>query len=389
MPKPGIIWDALQAYSPTTQTNVEFTLEPSSLKLCGCLTLDTDTTLWAIDNSDYVPAPAIREGMLWVNTDCLAKRGPALVTGDKTLFGCDPVSGRNQEVDLCWEQLCIATGYDIEIAKDPGFSIVVLDWASTSESTIANFLRPADVLRPCAYVPAGGLDNTVASAIALAGNFECGHTYYWHVQVRSGAGNQVVRSPWSEVRSFTLKAGLPVRAKYSGLTLLSPGSGSRGCPVNKTTFSWSPFVNSTKYKFVLAKDAAMTQVVIEAEVAATAYAYEGTLEYGRNYFWRVMAVEPAPSDWSATFSFMTQAEPLPPAPPAPKPKAPFWIWPIIAIFVALFIAMIALVMTKPKYSRSGTISGGEPGSFLDKPKNPIGKVKDDIIMRIRRGRSLR
>lgn len=357
MPKPGIIWDCLDMFSGAPENGVQFTLEPWSLKLCGCLTLDTDTTLWAIDNSDYVPD--MNEGMLWANTDCLAKRGPALVTGDETLFGCDPVSGRNQEVDLCWEQLCIATGYDIEIAKDSSFTIRVLDWASVSENNTANFLQPADVLVPCTYIPAGGFVSTAASAIASSGNFECGHTYYWRVQVRSGAGSQIIRSPWSEARRFTLKAGLPVTAKYCGLTLLSPGSGSRGCPVNKMTFSWSPFVNSAKYKFVLAKDAAMTQVVTEADVAATAYVYEGTLEYGRNYFWRVMAIAPAPSDWSATFSFMTEAEPLPAASTAAKPKVPFWIWPIIAIFVALFAAMIALVMIKPKYRKPGTSSGGD------------------------------
>ena len=358
MPKPGIIWDCMDVFSGAPANGVQFTLEPWSLKLCGCLTLDTDTTLWAIDNWDYEYEDVARErktnrGMLWANTDCLAKRGPALVTEDKMLIGCDPVSGRNQEVDLCWEQLCIATGYDIEIAKDPGFTINVLDWASVSESNIANFLRPADVLKPCCYIPAGGVSGTAASAIALAGNFECGHTYYWRVQVRSSAGNEVIRSPWSEVKSFTLKAGLPVSTPYYGPQLLAPNNGCLGCPVKPVSFSWSPFKETTKYKFVLAKDAAMTQVVIEAEVAATAYAYEGTLtlEYGRNYFWRVMAMEPAPSDWSAVFSFRTQAESSPPASQESKPATPFWIWPIIAIFVALFIAIIAMRIRRGRYLR--------------------------------------
>ena len=51
----------------------------------------------------------------------------------------------------------------------------------------------------------------------------------------------------------------------------------------------------------------MTQVIKEAEVPTTAFEYDGTLDNSTNYFWRVMALEPAPSDWSATFSFQTEA----------------------------------------------------------------------------------
>jgi hypothetical protein len=85
------------------------------------------------------------------------------------------------------------------------------------------------------------------------------------------------------------------------------------------TFSWSPFKEVAKYKLQLATDSAMTQVIVEAEVTGTQYVYNGKLDYSTNYFWRVMAVEPAPSDWSATFSFQTIAEPVAPAPATPQP----------------------------------------------------------------------
>ena len=96
---------------------------------------------------------------------------------------------------------------------------------------------------------------------------------------------------------------------YYGPQLLAPNNGCLGCPVKPASFSWSPFKETTKYKFVLAKDAAMTQVVTEAAVTATAFEYDGTLNYSTNYFWRVMSLEPAPSDWSTTFSFLTEAAP--------------------------------------------------------------------------------
>lgn len=99
---------------------------------------------------------------------------------------------------------------------------------------------------------------------------------------------------------------LPPTPPYDTLQLLAPNNGAINCPVSPVAFSWSPFQETTKYKFVLARDAAMTQVVVETEVTTTAYDYPGTLDYATNYFWHVMALEPAPSDWSATFSFTTE-----------------------------------------------------------------------------------
>ncbi len=342
IPKPGIVWDFLD----TGITNgVLFTREPYSLKLCGCCTLDTDTTLYALDNHNYSPAAAT--GYLWAFTDCLAKKGPTLISEDKMLIGCDPVSGRAQEVNLCWEQLCVATGYDIEISKNTDFTIKIIDWVG--ESTCSGFLAPAVVTEPCAYFPAGGAaiagspaGAPEASAIASYGNLECGHTYYWRVKVRACATGQVIRSPWSEVRSFTVKAGLPVSTPYYGVQLLSPNNGCLGCPVKPASFSWSPFKETTKYKFVLASDAAMTQVVQEAEVATTAFEYTGTLDYSSNYFWRVMSLEPAPSDWSATFSFQTEAAPAPVTPVKPAPT-PVWVWVVIAIGAILVIVTLVLI----------------------------------------------
>jgi len=371
MPKPGIIWDCLSAglpVAPAPNVGVIFTRQPSSLKLCGCCDMDTDTTLWAIDNRVYSPFnggwPATGlppgQGQLWAFTDCLAKKGPALITEDKTLIGCDPVSGRAQEVNLCWEQLCVANAYDIEIAKADDFSIRIIDWVRAGNvppdalgfaGWDALFLRPVDVLIPCAYFPAGGEVTGpapgvggIASAVAAWGNLECGHTYYWRVQVRECATTQIVRSPWSETRSFTIKAGLPVTTPYYGPQLLSPNNGCLGCPIAPASFSWSPFKETTKYHFTLSKTADMGTVVVEADVTGTtAYEYDGTLDYGTNYFWQVMALEPAPSDPSATFSFQTEAAP-PEAPPAEKaPPTPVWVWVVIAIGAILVIVTLVLI----------------------------------------------
>ncbi len=290
--------------------------------------------LWAVGTTNNTIA-------IYRFQDNLCKVGP--VTTAPGEIGCDPVSGRAQEVNLCWEQLSLADAYDIEVAKDKDFSIRIIDWVP--EDAVTGFLTPASVTSPCAYFPAGGAA-AGGSELAVVGNLECGHTYYWRVRVRHAATTEVIRSPWSDVSSFTVKAGLPVRAEYYGPRLLSPDNDCLGCPVKTASFSWSPFKEITKYRFVLAKDASMTQVVAEATVATTAYEYGGTLEGSTSYFWRVMAIDPAPSDWSATFTFQTEpASPLP-HPLAEPPATPLWVWVIIAIGIMLDAGLFILILRR-------------------------------------------
>jgi len=365
MPKPGMCWDCLNIFrGGLAPAGVVFTEQPSSLKMCGCLTIDTDSTLYAIDNNVYyVPlgAGTLVSGGLWTFTDCVAKVGPTLTMEDGLLVGCDPVSGRNQEINFTWEQLCLATGYDIEIAKDTGFTQRVFDWVGSGytlgtgavDVTLANiatilgtFYAPAVITSPALIFPVGAGSATWANMTTvplLVSQLECGHKYYWKVYARACVTGQIARSPASEVRSFTIKAGLPVSADYYGLKLLSPDNGCIACSVSPASFSWSPFKGTTKYKFVLAKDAALTDVLAEAETATTAYEYDGTLDYSTNYFWRVMCVEPAPSDWSATFSFQTEAAPAAPEGPPAAPATPMWVWIIIALGAILVIVTLVLI----------------------------------------------
>ncbi len=254
-------------------------------------------------------------------------------TGE-TQVGSDPVSGRNEEIDLSWEQFCLASEYQVQIAKDLNFAIIVVD--------TGNFL-PASSTSPAAYYPAGGRSTSSPSALAQSANLESGHTYYWRVRTVRAATGEFIHSPWSEVKSFTVGSGLPATTPSYGAQPIYPNNGSTGSPVKPVSFSWSPLNDATKYKFVLAKDAAMTQVIKEVEMTTTAYQYDGTLDNSANYFWRVMALEPAPSDWSATFSFQTEAPPPPPPAPAPAPTTPVWAWAVIAIGAILVIAIIVFI----------------------------------------------
>jgi hypothetical protein len=69
----------LDDFQPPTIAGVNFAGEPYSVKLSGCMTIDTDTNLFAIDARNYVPTKL--EGMLWTYTDIEAKRGSAITMG--------------------------------------------------------------------------------------------------------------------------------------------------------------------------------------------------------------------------------------------------------------------------------------------------------------------
>ena len=70
---------------------------------------------------------------------------------DETQIGSDPVSGQSEEVDLSWEQLCLSSEYQVQIAKDPDFAIIVVDTGP---------FAPADSTSPAAYYPAGAVFTT-------------------------------------------------------------------------------------------------------------------------------------------------------------------------------------------------------------------------------------
>jgi len=351
IPKPGLTWCCLDAKdAPFQRNHPVFTLEPKSLKFCGCLTEDTNTTLYAIDNDKYTDQHNVGKpgfgglkttGLLWAYTDCMAKKGPKLTMDDGTIIGCDPATGRNQEVNFTWEQLCIANEYQFKMAKDKAMTLEIFNVV----------VAPADVTSPAMVYLAGGegvypqvfttIGNTVL--VTQTPSLECGHTYYWKVRVWNEVTNDYVISPWSEVRGFTIKAGFKVTTPYYGPQLLAPDNGC-GCACNTPVFfSWSPFKETVEYKFELSENADMSSPLVSTTVKGTAYQFTGTAKCNKNYFWRVMATKPAPSEWSATFSFMTQPEPPPPPPPEPAPETPMWVWVVIGIGALLFIVILVLI----------------------------------------------
>ena len=371
MPKPGVYWDCLDVFQPPTQNDVLFTLEPSSLKACGCCSPNTNTTLFAIDNETglvwdgsislsgdlttilnavligrYLQTPGYNppanQGMLWSYTDCLAKKGPVLRTpADKALVGADPVTGRNQQIDLSWEQLCLSTVYELQVAKDAAFTLRV-------NPAISNLSNIAAVTGSILAVMDEVNMTNPGMWLSPAALPEAGATYFWRVRSFQSVTGQIAVSPWSETRSFTVKAGFIVNTPYYGVQLLSPDSGCMGCKVKPASFSWSPWKEATSYEFVLSKDSEFKQVLKQASTSSTGYEYDGTLDYDTNYFWRVRATEvngqAIPSDWSAAFSFRTEEAPTAPGEPPAGQDTPLWVWLIIGLGAVLVIVTLVLIL---------------------------------------------
>ncbi|MCJ7655004.1 MAG: hypothetical protein MUO97_06855, partial [Dehalococcoidia bacterium] len=364
---PPTEWDYLTTGLPA---GVVFTREPSSLKISS----NEDNSLWAMDNRAYDWPNGT--GCLWAYADTVAKVGPwttSPASGD--FIPVDPVTGRAIEIDFKWRQLSYASAYELQLAKDSDFSIVVL----RNENIV-----PVDQLAPECYFPAGGLLPTLASAIASFGNLESGHIYYWRVRGRVDVAGEAVRSPWSATMYFTVGAGFPVMAEYPTVTLFTPTYGARGVS-RSPVFSWSPMFRTAKYEFVLAKDAALQQVVVKTNVPQTSYMYDGKLDFNTGYFWQVRAIEPVVSDPSPIGTFMVVAEEKPAEPAIEKPTPiPFWVWEVIAVFAILIVAMIAFAMVRPRYIRPRAAPVNKLELTGDKPQNPIAGIRNAMTMGVKR-----
>ncbi len=326
-------WDTLQAGATTAR----FDITPTALKYSIS---DTTVILWTIDTAPAAP----QDNTVMVYFDCLAWNRPNLTLSNNAVIGCDPAAGRNQEVNFTWDDICADNRYQLQIAKDDKFTLRVFD-----SSDAFPFLLPPDITSPSLVYFAGGGGTFPALAGIPVPELECGHGYYWRVRARAAVTGDVIRSPWSESRAFTIKAGFRVTTPYYGPQLLAPDNGC-GCPCNApAAFSWTPFKETTDYRFELSTNPDMSRPLVSTTVKATAYQYRGQLKCDTTYFWRVMAVQPAPSEWSAVFSF--KVHPTEPtatttlAATAPVTQTPLWVWLVIGLGGMLVVIIIILMLS--------------------------------------------
>jgi hypothetical protein len=218
--------------------------------------------------------------------------------------------------------------------------------AKIGDDYFGPYYRPYDLNKPALYIPPGG-----GSVVDYNGNswtvppLEVGHSYYWKVKVQSVATGDSIKSPWSWRESYDVMPGFKVAVPYPGVQLLSPSNGCLSCPASPA-FSWSPYQGAVKYKLVLAKDAGMKQVVLEATTITSAHECEAQLENDSAYYWRIQAIDnnnQPLSEWSATFCFSTTPFTDPAQTPETAETTPLWIWLTIAIGMIMVIITIILI----------------------------------------------
>jgi len=231
----------------------------------------------------------------------------------------DPVTGRNASVDMRWEDYCYSSMYQVQIARDPLFTLKVYD---------SGMLEPADSTAPAFWYPPG--------------NLEAGHTYYWRVRTTQATTGQWIASPWSDSVPFTVRPGYAVSSTSYGAQSFSPANGATGCPVSPLAFSWSGYQGTTKYRIILAKDAQLQNIVMEDFTTTTAYSLPVKLSYDTCYFWQASAVEPVPGDAGSVFTFSTESYPVVGSsqPVSTADSVPGW-----AIAVIVTGALLTIIVT--------------------------------------------
>jgi len=285
--------------------------------------------------------------------DTLALVGPTVTApADKALVQVNSITGLPLSLVLMWNRPSLATGYEVYVSTDSAFVTIF--------STVGTY---DPVTFPNGYVGNDGTRAQMSLVLGTGGSsiYNPGTTYYWKVRATFP-----ITSAWSETRSFTIQ---PVAAPVPSLT--SPVNGST-ITNQSPAFSWSPVTSTTQYDFQLSTTPTFGTTILTDQPASAGTLVPVTikLDQGKQYFWRVRALQPVQGDWSTVANFFvavpaTTQPPVTitnvPAPtitiPAPSPAptytlapapvnqiAPTYIWAIIIIGAILVIAVIVLVV---------------------------------------------
>jgi hypothetical protein len=290
-------------------------MPPQALKICGCLTADSNTHLFAIDDDEYDMDDG-EEGTVWTFEDCYSKKAVEIVS---------PVDGfvvPSATCDYCanvpflikWDRLCDACCYEIMVATDDEFTDY---WTWTVE--------PSAPLTPSEWMESEFLPES---------------TYYYKVRTVQAETCQNILSWWSEPRSFTVSP----TAAAATIALVSPEPGATGVAKTGLGFSWTVLASSDSFDWVLDDNADLSSP-IESKTAleSTAYGCTKTLAYDTTYYWQVTAYKDGTAvAMSAVGTFRTMVEPEGPTTP-PAVETPFWVWVVIAIGAVLVIVVIVLI----------------------------------------------
>jgi len=355
-------WDYLTwGLVPTDESYpTRFIMPPQALKICGCLTPDTDSKLFAIDGPmdddsyGYYDMCEGQVGTVWTFEDCYAKKAVELTSpADGFVLPTSACGCCNVPFVMKWDRLCDACCYEIQFALDKDFTEIVTPQSMLVDDKVDS-IPYFDWYCPLDY----GMSATNPSAF-LGCYFTPETTYYWRIRAVQAETCQEIKSWWSEPLSFTVA---PTSAA-AAIDLVSPVPGATGVGTMNVGFSWHLLASANTYDWVLSKNADLSSPVEnKTGLTHTAYTSTKTLDHGTTYYWQVTAYKDgAAVSTSAVGTFTTgaqgaycdpinglcfdnKADLLAEEATSHAPAAtPMWVWVVIAIGAVLVIVVIVLI----------------------------------------------
>jgi hypothetical protein len=188
-------------------------------------------------------------------------------------------TGVSTSPTLSWGSVPTASGYDLQVSTNSGFTSIVVNQTGIS-----------------------------ATSHALSG-LASGATYYWRVR----ATNLVGSSSYSAARSFVTQVQTPAAP-----TLSNPADGASGISTS-TTLSWQSVSGAASYDVQVSTASTFSTLFLNATgVTTTSRALSG-LANGTTYYWRVRGVNAGGAgSFSAVRSFTT----VPAVPAVPTLSVP-------------------------------------------------------------------
>lgn len=186
------------------------------------------------------------------------------------LTPADGSTGISLTPTLDWEDAANAESYNVQLANEPSFSIMIIDESGVKGSTF--------------NVPSGVLSNSA--------------TFYWRVSTTNSGGT----SDFSSAFSFTTIAAAP-----SVPVLVSPINNATGQPLT-LSLDWDDAANAETYQLQVSTDSAFSTTVIDTiDLTASSFSVgAGILDNMTTYYWRVSAENKAGnSGYSSAFAFTT------------------------------------------------------------------------------------
>jgi hypothetical protein len=319
-----------------------FEATPDALKICGCLTPDTNSHLFAIDSWWPYDFCDNDFGSVWTYEDCYAKKAPEITyPTDGKVIPADPCSCYSVPFTVLWDTLCDACSYDIAFAMDEEFDMPV----KVNGETGLIYHVIADTP---SYSVMGG----------EAGGLSCETTYYVRVRAADAATDEIIHSWWSDPIAITIAPSVEAGI----VTLVAPAPGALNQPIKNVGFSWDLQATADAFDWVLSANADLSSPLdSKTGLTSKATSYAGTLTHGTTYYWQVKAYNEGSllgTSAVGTFTtgamgafcdpvdgmcFDTLAELQAHQAAREAPGTPFWVWVVIAIGAVLVIVVIVLI----------------------------------------------